>query len=63
MTLSTSAKQGVVSKVTPSKEGFGFVAKIDNYKRYNSESKKDANRGRALVIKQMKAQGLKVLCR
>lgn len=51
-----------VTKVFPEGEKFVFFGKLDKEQKYESNSKKDANRGRALLIKQIKSKGFKVLC-
>ena len=42
---------------------FSFAMSIgDNEKRYPFNSKKGAARGRAIMIKQLKADGVKIIC-
>lgn len=55
-------KQARVSKVYQTNEGFKFVAMVDEAKEVIRTSKAQANRARAVLIKAMKADGLKVLC-
>lgn len=51
-----------VSKIYPTEDGFKFVACVDSVKEFVRETKKQAVRARAILIKQLKKDGVKVLC-